>query len=81
MLGGQNGLGFGVGCPGRCLDHFRGIDLDALLNMSTNDLVKLFTARACKRYLFFSSYMSSFIFLLIFFIIVLLILFLKFCRF
>ena len=29
---------------------FRGVDLDALLDMSTGDLVKLFTARARRRY-------------------------------
>uniref|UniRef100_A0A251TAU5 Putative DEAD/DEAH box helicase domain, P-loop containing nucleoside triphosphate hydrolase n=1 Tax=Helianthus annuus TaxID=4232 RepID=A0A251TAU5_HELAN len=28
---------------------FRGVDLDALLDMSTDELVKLFTARACRR--------------------------------
>ena len=30
---------------------FRGVDLDALLDMSTDELVKLFTARARRRYL------------------------------
>ncbi|KAF3943014.1 hypothetical protein CMV_030388 [Castanea mollissima] len=29
---------------------FRGVDLDALLDMSTDDLVKLFTARARRRF-------------------------------
>ena len=29
---------------------FRGVDLDALLDMSTDELVKLFTARARRRY-------------------------------
>ncbi|KAK7821125.1 40s ribosomal protein s15 [Quercus suber] len=29
---------------------YRGVDLDALLEMSTDDLVKLFTARARRRY-------------------------------
>ncbi|MFS7938554.1 putative ribosomal protein S19/S15 [Helianthus anomalus] len=29
---------------------FRGVDLDALLDMSTNELVKLFTARARRRF-------------------------------
>ncbi|KAK7831931.1 40s ribosomal protein s15 [Quercus suber] len=29
---------------------FRGVDLDALLDMSTDDLVKLFTARARRSY-------------------------------
>ena len=33
--------------------RFRGVDLDALLDMSTDDLIKLFTARACKRFFFF----------------------------
>ncbi|CAM8934127.1 unnamed protein product [Rhodiola kirilowii] len=28
---------------------FRGVDLDALLDMSTDELVKLFTARARRR--------------------------------
>ncbi|KAM0046311.1 putative ribosomal protein S19/S15 [Helianthus debilis subsp. tardiflorus] len=28
---------------------FRGVDLDALLDMSTDELVKLFTTRACRR--------------------------------
>nr|XP_023911037.1 uncharacterized protein LOC112022653 [Quercus suber] len=31
---------------------YRGVDLDALLEMSTDDLVKLFTARARRRYKF-----------------------------
>lgn len=30
---------------------FRGVDLDALLDMSTDELVKLFGARARRRYL------------------------------
>lgn len=30
---------------------FRGVDLDALLDMSTDELVKLFPARARRRYL------------------------------
>ena len=30
---------------------FRGVDLDALLDMSTDELVKLFTARARRRYM------------------------------
>lgn len=29
---------------------FRGVDLDALLDMSTDELVKLFSARARRRY-------------------------------
>ncbi|GMQ01402.1 hypothetical protein CsSME_00048053 [Camellia sinensis var. sinensis] len=29
---------------------FRGVDLDALLDMSTDELVKLFTARARRRF-------------------------------
>lgn len=29
---------------------FRGVDLDALLDMSTDELVKLFPARARRRY-------------------------------
>lgn len=29
---------------------FRGVDLDALLDMSTDDLVKLFGARARRRF-------------------------------
>lgn len=35
---------------------FRGVDLDALLDMSTDELVKLFPARARRRYMkiFFS---------------------------
>ena len=57
---------------------FRGVDLDALLDMSTDDLVKLFTARARRRFFFFS-YISSFIFIC--FRIVLLILCVEFCRF
>ena len=31
---------------------FRGVDLDALLDMSTDELVKLFNARARRRYFF-----------------------------
>jgi hypothetical protein len=31
---------------------FRGVDLDALLDMSTDDLVKLFPARARRRYIY-----------------------------
>lgn len=31
---------------------FRGVDLDALLDMSTDELVKLFTARARRRCLY-----------------------------
>lgn len=31
---------------------FRGVDLDSLLDMSTDELVKLFTARARRRYIF-----------------------------
>nr|POE45834.1 40s ribosomal protein s15 [Quercus suber] len=50
MLGGRNGLGFGVGWPNRCFDRFKGIDLDAFLDMSTDELVKLFTARARRRF-------------------------------
>jgi len=30
---------------------YRGVDLDALLDMSTDDLVQLFPARARRRYL------------------------------
>lgn len=30
---------------------FRGVDLDALLDMSTDELVKLFPARARRRYM------------------------------
>ncbi|KAL8478161.1 hypothetical protein ACS0TY_030157 [Phlomoides rotata] len=30
---------------------FRGVDLDALLDMSTDDLVKLLSARARRRYI------------------------------
>ncbi|KAK3409433.1 hypothetical protein EUGRSUZ_J01562 [Eucalyptus grandis] len=33
------------------LSSFRGVDLDALLDMSTDELVKLFTARARRSYL------------------------------
>lgn len=32
---------------------FRGVDLDALLDMSTDELAKLFSARARRRSLFF----------------------------
>lgn len=32
---------------------FRGVDLDALLDMSTDELVKLFTARARRRYIIY----------------------------
>ena len=42
--------------------RFRGVDLDALLDMSTDDLVKLFTARARRRFFFFF-FFSSFIFI------------------
>jgi small subunit ribosomal protein S15e len=31
---------------------YRGVDLDALLDMSSEDLVQLFPARARRRYLF-----------------------------
>lgn len=31
---------------------FRGVDLDALLDMSTDELVKMFTARARRRYIY-----------------------------
>jgi len=34
---------------------FRGVDLDALLDMSTDELVKLFSARARRRYSFESN--------------------------
>ncbi|XP_030965162.1 (+)-neomenthol dehydrogenase-like [Quercus lobata] len=50
MLGGRNGLGFGVGWPNRCFDRFKGVDLDALLDMSTNDHVKLLTVRDRRRF-------------------------------
>ena len=48
----------------QCFDRFRGFNLDALLDMSSDDLVKLFTTGARRRYLFFPSYISSFIFYL-----------------
>ncbi|XP_030941259.1 40S ribosomal protein S15-like [Quercus lobata] len=41
---------FGVGWPNWCFDRFKGVDLDALLDMSTDDLVKLFIARARRRF-------------------------------
>jgi small subunit ribosomal protein S15e len=31
---------------------YRGVDLDALLDMSTDDLVQMFPARARRRYLY-----------------------------
>ena len=43
---------------------FRGVDLDALLDMSTDDLVKLFTARARRRFFFFHIFRLSFLFVL-----------------
>lgn len=39
---------------------FRGVDLDALLDMSTDELVKLFHARARRRYFFFMLYVYFF---------------------
>lgn len=33
---------------------FRGVDLDSLLDMSTDDLVKLLSARARRRYKYYS---------------------------
>lgn len=38
---------------------FRGVDLDALLDMSTDELVKLFSARARRRYLPHSIFLTS----------------------
>ena len=39
---------------------FRGVDLDALLDMSTDELVKLFQARARRRYGWFVLVVCSF---------------------